>query len=180
MYRKLIKLGLVACLPLLALTGACASPATLPEIPGEGGTPTAPKPEEVEVSDMTEKVIAEVILRSADGSSILDAEEGITAKNIEKYRVGKEVIEEATKKLEGLGFEVVQTGPVGFTISGDKALFESMFQTTLEARSTEIMPTKIAGVQASYYEATAPIKIPEELSSLVADVALPTPPEFFP
>ncbi len=129
---------------------------------------------------MTAKVTAEVILRSTDGSSILDAKESITAENIEKYRIGKEVMEEATKKLEGLGFEVVQAGPVGVTISGDKALFESVFQTTLEARGAEIMGTKVSGVKASYYEATEPIKIPDELSSLVADVALPTPPEFFP
>jgi len=129
---------------------------------------------------MTEKVTAEVILRSADGSSILDVKEAITAENIAKYQVGKEVIEEASKKLEELGFEVQQAGPVSLTISGDKAQFESRFQTTLEARSREIMPTKISGAEASYYEATEPIKIPEDLSSLIADVVLPTPPQFFP
>lgn len=129
---------------------------------------------------MAEKVTAEVILLSADGSSILGAEEGITAESIEKYRVGKEVMGEATKKLNQLGFEVVQTGPVGFTISGDKALFEGVFQTTLEARGAEIMGTKVSGAETSYYEATEPIRIPEELSSLVADVALPTAPQFFP
>jgi subtilase family serine protease len=133
-----------------------------------------------EVSDMAEKVTTEVILRSANGSSILDAKEGITAENIEKYKVGREVIEEASKKLEELGFEVLQAGPVGLTISGDRALFESVFQTTLEARSMEIMPTKVSGAGVSYYEAIKPIKIPEDLSPLIADVALPAPPEFFP
>lgn len=132
------------------------------------------------MSDMTEEVTAQAILRYADGSSILDAKEGITAENIEKHKVGKEVIEEASKKLEELGFMVLQVGPVGLTISGDKALFESAFQTTLEARSTEIMGTKVSGAEAPYYEATEPIKIPEEISSLIADVVLPTPPEFFP
>lgn len=129
---------------------------------------------------MAEQVTAQVILRSADGSSILDAKEAITAENIAKYQVGKEVIDEASKKLEGLGFEVVQAGPVGLTISGDKVLFESVFQTTLEARGTEIMGTKVSGVEASYYKATEPIKVPEDLASLIADVALPTPPELFP
>jgi hypothetical protein len=129
---------------------------------------------------MTEKVTIEVIVRSADGSSILDAKEAITAENIAKYRVGKEVIEAASKKLEALGFTVVQAGPVSLTISGDRALFENVFQTTLEVRSKEMMGTKITGAEASYYEATAPIKVPKGLSPWVADVVLPTPPEFFP
>jgi len=129
---------------------------------------------------MTENVIAEVILRSADGSSILDAGEGITAENIEKYRVGREVIDQASEALEGLGFEVVQAGPVSLTISGNKEVFERVFQTALEARGAEMMPTKVSGGTASYYEATEPIKIPEQISPLVADVVLPTPPQFHP
>lgn len=41
---------------------------------------------------MAEKIIAEVILRGAEGRSILDATEGLTSQTIERYRVGEEVI----------------------------------------------------------------------------------------
>jgi hypothetical protein len=133
-----------------------------------------------ETSDMTEQVTAEVILRSADGSSILEAKEPITAENIARYRIGKEVIEEASQKLEELGFEALQGGPTGLTISGDKARFEDVFQTTLTAQSTGIMETKVSGAGAAYYETTEPIKVPEDLSYLIADVVFATPPQFFP
>lgn len=129
---------------------------------------------------MTDKVTAQIILRSADGSSILESKEAITAENIAKYRAGKEAIEEVSQKLDRLGFKVVQVGPTGLTISGDKSRFEEVFQTTLQARKREVLGSKIRGAEASYYEATVPVKVPPDLSSLVVDVVLPTPPEFFP
>jgi hypothetical protein len=132
------------------------------------------------VPDMSELVTAEVILRSADGTSILDAQEGITAANIAEYQVGKEVIEEASEKLTSLGFRVLQTGPVSLTISADKELFQRVFQAKIEPHSTDLMDTKVRGVETTYYEAVQPVDIPEEFSSLVADVVLPTPPMFFP
>ena len=129
---------------------------------------------------MTDQVIAEVILRSADGSSILDATEGITAQTIKKYKVGEEVMKEASRKLEALGFEVLQTGPTGLTISGSKDLFEKVFQTTLEVSTKQVMPSKATAGEHAYYQATKPIQVPADLSSLAAGVTLPTPPEYFP
>lgn len=175
-----IFLGLVACVALLALSTTCVPSALLPEARREKGIAETPTTEEREILNMSDQVTAEVILRSADGSSILDAKEGITAGTIEKYRVGEEVIEEASERLEALGFKVLQRGPVGLTISGNSARFEAVFQSTLEARSTEVMETKAEGGVAEYYEFTQPISIPEDLSSLVADVTLPSPPQFFP
>jgi subtilase family serine protease len=133
-----------------------------------------------EVLEMTDKVTAQVILRSASGSSILESKEAITAENIAKYRAGNEAIEEVSQKLNRLGFQVVQVGPTSLTISGDKSRFEEVFQTTLQARKREVLGSKIPGAETSYYEATAPVKVPPELSSQVVDVVLPTPPEFFP
>ncbi len=122
---------------------------------------------------MTEQVIAQVILRPV-------AKEPITAEKIARYRARNEVIEEASRALEGLGIRVVQPGPVSLTISLDKALFERLFQTTLESKTTQIIGSKGSDAQASYYIATKPIRVPEELSSLVASIALPTPPQFYP
>lgn len=119
---------------------------------------------------MPENVIAEVILRSTDGSSILDADEPITSKNVDSYRVEKEVIERATKVLRDFGFEIVQTSETAVTISGDKERFEEVFDTTLELRSEE-------GPEQAY-EVKELVRIPDELSSFVDDIAFPTPPEF--
>lgn len=141
---------------------------------------TPEESEEKEIVEMTDQVMAQVILRAADGSSILDSQEPITAENIAKYQVGQVVIEEVSQKLEKLGFEVLQASPTGLTISGDKALFEKVFQTNLEARGAEVMSSKIEGAEIAYYEATKPFKIPADLSSLIADVTLSTPPQFFP
>lgn len=142
------------------------------------------EPEAKEVKDMAQPVIAEVILRKADGSSVMDAREAITAGNIAKYRVSEETAEEASQKLRDKGFEVLQGGPTSITISGDKGLFEENFGTALEITSKDVMPSvmpsDIAGAETAYYEAKEPIRIPEDLSPLVADIVLPTPPQLFP
>jgi hypothetical protein len=128
---------------------------------------------------METTITAQVILRMADGRSILDTQEPIVSDNIHKYKVEEETILEASQKLESLGFEVLQPGPTGFTISSSKNLFERTFQTKLETRQEEIMDTKVPGQEAQYYEAVEPINIPSELSSIVASVALTRPPELF-
>jgi hypothetical protein len=133
-----------------------------------------------EVKDMAQPVIAEVILRKADGSSVLDAQEAITARNIAKYRVSEEVTERASRKLHDRGFEVLQVGPTSLTISADKELFEDRFQIDLETKSTDMMAPEIEGAETTYYVTKKPAKIPQDLSSLVADIVLPTPPELYP
>ena len=133
-----------------------------------------------EVKDMTQPVVAEVILRKADGTSVIDAQEAITARNIAEYRVSEEVAEEASQKLQDRGFEVLAVGPTSLTISGDQGLFEDTFGTALETKSTNVMPSDIEGAETAYYEAKEPIRIPEDLSPLVADIVLPTPPQLFP
>lgn len=124
---------------------------------------------------MNDNVYAEVILRSRDGSSVLDADEPIRSENVASHAVETEVIEEASDALRELGFEITQTSEVGLTISGPKERFEEVFETTLEERSATAATHP--GQQPSY-EATDPIQIPDELSPYVADIAFPTPPEF--
>src|SRR3712207_3965003 len=70
-----------------------------------------------EAKDMAQPVIAEVILRKADGSSVMDAKEAITARNIAEYRVSEGTAEEASQKLRDRGFGVLQVGPTSLTIS---------------------------------------------------------------
>ena len=123
---------------------------------------------------MAEDVIAQVVLRSLDGSSILEAPQPITAATITKYRVGAEMIQRTSTALESLGFKVLAPGPTGFTISGNRALFERIFDTVLQEEDiTRARPT----LAPPRFAALRPLTIPAELSSLIAAVVLPVPPE---
>ena len=173
MYGKQGALAVAACL-LIIVMWQNASGIKLSE--SRRGSETGAK----EAKEMAQPVVAEVILRKADGSSVMDAREAITAGNIAKYRVSEETAEEASQKLRDRGFEVLQVGPTSLTISGDQELFEDRFGTALEATSTNVMPSDIEGAETAYYEAKEPMRIPADLSPLVADIVLPTPPQLFP
>jgi hypothetical protein len=60
-------------------------------------------------------VIAQVVLRGPDGSSILEASQPITAATIAKHRIGTETIQRASIALENLGVKVLAPGPTGLT-----------------------------------------------------------------
>jgi hypothetical protein len=177
MFRVFFLSQLFVCLILIVPESACAPLPQPFESQEATHMPSAKTPESREVPIMSEKVIAEVVLCRKDGVSILNAEEGITAETVAKYRVEEEVINAASKELKKLGFEVVQTTPFGMTISSDKALFEKVFQTTLEVQHKQEPSIGVAHV---YYRAVQPIQIPANLSSLIPAVTLPTPPEYYP
>ncbi len=124
---------------------------------------------------MSDRVVAQVSLRSAEGSSVLDADEPITSDNVDDYRAGTNVIEGAKEALRGLGFDVVQASEVGLSISGDKDRFEEVFDTTLKARS-ESADAEPGDRQA--YEATEPVQVPDALVAFVDEITFPVPPEF--
>lgn len=124
-------------------------------------------------------VVAQVILRKRDGSSILDSNAPMTAETIAQYRVEVAVRQEAKAKLEALGFSVTGEGATGFTITGEPALFEQAFQTTLTARHQEEGARSLGAPERPRFMATRPFQIPADLASLVADVSLPVPPELF-
>ena len=120
-------------------------------------------------------VIAQVVLRGPDGSSILEASQPITAATIARYRVGTDTIQRASIALENLGFKVLAPGPTGFMISGSRALFERVFDTVLQENITRARPGT-----APRFVALRPLIIPAELSSVIAAVVMPVPPELTP
>lgn len=124
---------------------------------------------------MSDRVVAQVSLRSAEGSSVLDADEPITSDNVDDYRAGTNAIEGAKEALRGLGFDVVQASEVGLSISGDKDRFEEVFDTSLKARS-ESADAELGDRQA--YEATEPVQVPDALAAFVDEITFPVPPEF--
>jgi hypothetical protein len=105
---------------------------------------------------MGEKVVAEVVVRAPDGSSVLDAPGPITEETIGRYRASEEASAEAATRFETMGFEVVATGPTGLTVSAEEEVFARAFGTGDE------------------------YAVPAELADLVAAVVRPERPELFP
>ena len=109
----------------------------------------------------------------------LESTAPITSKNVHRHQADQETIRHASELLSAYGFKVEPAGSFGLSLSGDKALFERIFQTRLAPRKgsdTESIPLGGTGIM---YEAQSPFKIPEDLSSYIAFVTLPIPPELF-
>jgi hypothetical protein len=128
---------------------------------------------------MAEDVIAQIVLRSPDGSSVLDAPQPITAETIARYRVGEEMIQRASTALEKLGFKVLEPGPTGITISGNRLLFERTFDTVLQEKENVARgrSTPVPGPFRSRFLVLRPLSIPAELSYLIAGVVMPAAPD---
>lgn len=127
---------------------------------------------------MVETVIAQAILRTSEGDSILDVEQPVTPDAAERYRIDDKRTEQAREKLSEFGFEVVVAGPHSLSIKGSRNLFERVFQTRLqEVSAPELGVTPEA---KSSYEAQDPIVIPDDLAPFVAAVLFPAPPKLFP
>lgn len=118
-------------------------------------------------------VVAQVILRTSTGLSILDAEQPITSENVADYEVESSVIEEASKRLSSYGFTIGEPGPTGFSISGEPTLFEKVFAAQLES----VPASETTTADETAYKVNTPLLLPEDLSGLVADVAIASPPE---
>jgi hypothetical protein len=104
-----------------------------------------------------EAIIAEVVVRAPDGSSLLDARGPVTEETIDRYRASDEMSVEAAARLEALGIDVLGRGPTGLTISAERDVFERTFGS-----------------------ASGPFEVPKELADLIAGVVLPERPELHP
>ncbi|MCP4991761.1 MAG: hypothetical protein GY928_38585 [Colwellia sp.] len=124
-------------------------------------------------------VIAEVVLRGSDGSSILE-EESISSKTAERYKIDENHMQLARENLLDYGFDVITTSPYSLSIQGDKRLFERVFKTRLRKRQVPISESPLREEEQGFFEAQDPIEIPEKLLPYVAAVTFPQPPELFP
>ncbi len=119
------------------------------------------------VSDNKMHIVAQVVLKRADGVSILDAKTPLTAATISNYSVEHGRIEESKKKLEKLGFTISSQDQFTLSITGSADLFSIVFG---------IEKSQISSSISDIHAAT----IPSELRDYIADVFIPKPPEFFP
>jgi hypothetical protein len=124
---------------------------------------------------MADDVIAQAILRSESSPG----NDPITTENVANFRARKEIVDSAVNELQDLGLSVLLIGPTSITISASKDVFERVFDTTLEARADSTMRSKGVDATSPYYKATREIKVPRQLAAVIAEIAIPSPPEFF-
>ena len=119
---------------------------------------------------MNPEVNAQVVLRPASGSAAAPGEP-VTAENVDRFAASKDAIQDASRWLRQMGVSVGPGGPTSISIQCDKAVFERIFGTSLEAAGS---------VVGAYYRAARPIRVPDELRPFVSEVVLAEPPALFP
>ncbi|MCI5208985.1 MAG: hypothetical protein D3910_09350 [Candidatus Electrothrix sp. ATG2] len=113
-------------------------------------------------------ISAQVVLKRADGSSILDSTTPpLTSNNIGEFFVEPDRIKKAQIRLKRFGFSVGSHNKVSLSITGSIELFTRVFG---------IDEDMISSNSSDYIHATV---IPYELKNLIADVYVPRPPIFF-
>ena len=84
---------------------------------------------------------------------------------------------QASKALQDLGFRILHLGPT-ISVQGSQALWKRIFQVSFTVK--EKTTSKEAGIKTSYPRAQQEtVKIPEELTQLIAEIAFVEPPELF-
>jgi serine protease AprX len=78
-----------------------------------------------------EEIFAEISPNSNGRESLFDPKESITTENVEQFFSKKEVVHNTIKRLEELGFRVLNTNYITISISGLRPLYEKVFETSL-------------------------------------------------
>jgi subtilase family serine protease len=121
--------------------------------------------------DESPTVSAEVILRSKTGRSITYSRLAITSENVNDFSPSKRTVEEATRRLQRMGFSVISSG-VTLSLSGKASLFEKVFNVKLRLGTDEATGVAIVNPEGE-------LKVPESLRHVVEKVVFPERPEFF-
>lgn len=125
---------------------------------------------------MAQQLVVQVVLKTSNASSMLKAEEPITAETAIRNKMPAARIQQFREKLSASGFEIVATGPYSLSISGSPELFEKVFETQLR-----LVPLPgVASAAQAFYQAQEPVRIPEDWLPFVATIIFPAPPALFP
>jgi serine protease AprX len=126
----------------------------------------------------TDQVVAVVSPRSIV-EPLFERSSTITAQTVDRHYSEREVVRDAVRELQRLGFHTRAAGPVTISISGPRARFEEVFSTRLERRTTEVRPGQEASFFAVADEPERPVEAPERLQPLIEGVAVASPPVLF-
>ena len=123
------------------------------------------------MTNKTPYILAEVILKSKSGRSMVSSDDNITSENIEEFRPSQQVIKDATDRLKKLGFTVI-SGGITLTIKGEKALFEKVFKVNLTFE-------KIGLAGKIEVHSDKQLSVPAGISDIVEKVIFTPPAEYF-
>jgi serine protease AprX len=133
-----------------------------------------------EISNNKQLIPANILLVSNSGKSILVNTDNITPNNIKDFLPSREVIEEAKKHLQHLGFIIDIATETHISIFGTKELFEKIFGIHLIEKTSPVFhPSNDKTPVQYYYEADTKSNIPPQLSGLVEDIIFPGPPIYY-
>ena len=78
-----------------------------------------------------DEIFAELSPNSIGGESVFDIKKPITTENVEQFFSKQDVVHSTIRKLEELGFRVLNTNYITISISGLRSLYEKVFDTSL-------------------------------------------------
>ncbi len=122
-------------------------------------------------------LFANVVLRSSSGKLVKGHKEPITPANVKTYLPSEQTLEEAGKRLTGLGFKINLQATTHITVAGKRELFERIFRVRLERRLAPFTdaPQERDTPTQSYFVTDVPPRIPESLASFIEAVEFPGP-----
>lgn len=135
-------------------------------------------------TSVNEEVIFEVSPRSRGRRSLFSAP-SITYETVSQYLSEPHVIEEACRRLEHLGMEILRVGDITCTVKATVENFEKVFSVRLEREEVDLFEgteglrsivTAFAVAGAKERKFIAP---PKELEDVIEGAVLPTPHQFF-
>jgi hypothetical protein len=116
-------------------------------------------------------ILAEVILKSESGRSMVKSNIPITSENIGEFQPSEQVIKNGTNRFKQLGFTVFSNG-LTLTIEGEKSLFEKVFKVKLTLK-------KGGRTGRLDVRSDKQLSIPASLSDIAEKVVFTPSPEFF-
>jgi serine protease AprX len=125
------------------------------------------------------EVTGAVTIRSVTGASILTTKATITKATRARFMPDKKAVDQTCDELKKLGFKILAVGKFSVSIAGSQELFEKVLQAKLERRTMEVLRTGTKKMEAQFFEAVQPLKLPAKLTKLVEDIALAEPPILF-
>ncbi|MCC6617268.1 MAG: hypothetical protein IT320_27585 [Anaerolineae bacterium] len=127
-------------------------------------------------AEQHEAISAQVILKSASGEALSDAE--ITSETLARYQASPEMVRHARTVFDKAGFDVGHYVGISFDITAPPSTFRALFglkvQVTDEGGYAFALPDgrTVTELPARY--------LPDSLVSVVETVAFPPPPDFGP
>lgn len=113
-------------------------------------------------------IVAQITLKSASGSSILDKEAVVTSETVNKYKPTAATVRKAKKLLKSDGFDVTDNG-IGLSASTTVENFEKVF-------GVEVSETKVK--RFTVYKTQKKIPVPNSWKNVIESVDLPEPVEY--